>query len=127
MTWKKRNLAYKSQSAALSETDGQIICPFTILSLECIQWRMSQVLTVRIEPGLLAQADAQAVRLGLDRAGYVRSLIEHDLQTATAQPRRQFVSEDLVGAFRLGGEPATNRRAREVLRQRALSKRETHR
>jgi hypothetical protein len=88
---------------------------------------MTRVLTVRIAPGLLAKAEARAVRLGLDRAGYVRSLIEHDLRTPTGRSRPGFASEDLVGAFRLGGESATNRRVREALRQRARSKRETDR
>jgi hypothetical protein len=76
---------------------------------------------------LLAKAEARAVQLGLDRAGYVRSLIEHDLETSIDKSRRGFVSEDLVGAFRLGGEPATNRRVRENLRRRSFSKRETDR
>ncbi len=88
---------------------------------------MSKVLTVRIAPGLLAKAEARAVRLGLDRAGYVRSLIEHDLKTSTAQPRPQFASEDLVGAFRLGGASATNWRVRETLRRRSRPRRETDR
>ena len=88
---------------------------------------MSRVLTVRIEPELLAKAEARAVRLGLDRAGYVRSLIEHDLKASTDKSRRRFVSEDLVGAFRLGGEPATNQRVRQKLKQRSSSKRETNR
>ena len=88
---------------------------------------MSRVLTVRIAPGLLARAEARAVRLGLDRAGYVRSLIEHDLKTSTAQSRPQFASEDLVGAFRLGGVSATNERVRQSLRRRASPKRETDR
>ena len=86
---------------------------------------MSRVLTVRIAPGLLAKAEARAVRLGLDRAGYIRSLIEHDLETSTRPVPRQFASEDLAGAFRLGGESATNRRTRTTLNRRSLSKRET--
>jgi hypothetical protein len=87
---------------------------------------MSKVLTVRITPGLLARAEERAVQLGLDRAGYVRSLIEQDLAGAHSQPRRRFASEDLVGAFRLGGKPADNRRVRQVLRRRIASERETH-
>ncbi len=83
---------------------------------------MTRVLTVRIKPGLLAKAEARAARLGLDRAGYVRSLIEHDLAAETSQSPRRFASEDLVGAFRLGGQSATNPRARETLRRRARSK-----
>lgn len=83
---------------------------------------MSQVLTVRIEAHLLSQAEARAARLGLDRARYVRHLIQQDLENGHAAPRRRFASEDLVGAFRLGGQPATNSRVREHLRQRSSSK-----
>ena len=82
---------------------------------------------MRIDPGLLAKAEARAVRLGLDRAGYVRSLIEEDLRTAKGHSSRQFVSEDLVGAFRLGGKSATNARVREKLNACSRSKREAHR
>ena len=39
----------------------------------------------------------------------------------------RFASEDLVGAFRLGGVSATNRRVRESLKVRSRSKRETNR
>ena|SRR6266540_948637 len=100
---------------------------FTVLHAKCIHWRMSKVLTVRIAPELLAKAETRAVQLGLDRAGYVRSLIEQDLQNATTRSRRRFASEDLVGAFRLGGGSATNRRVREMLRRRSLPIHETHR
>lgn len=79
---------------------------------------MSGVLTVRITPELLARADARAARMGLERARYVRGLIERDLAADEASPR-QFASEDLVGRFHLGGKPATNQRVRERLRQRA--------
>lgn len=78
-------------------------------------------------PALLEKAQARAARLGLDRAGYVRSLIEHDVAAGAAGSERRFASEDLVGAFRLGGKSATNRRAREALRRRSLPKRETDR
>jgi superfamily II RNA helicase len=88
---------------------------------------MSTVLTVRIAPGLLAKAEARAVRLGLDRAGYVRSLIEHDLKTSAARSLGQFASEDLVGAFRLGGKSATNRVVRKTLKRLDRSGRETDR
>lgn len=86
---------------------------------------MSHILTVRIGPELLAKADARAAQLGLDRARYLRSLIERDAENGSASPRRQFASEDLVGRFRLGGRSATNQRVRENLRRRA--KHETHR
>ena len=88
---------------------------------------MSRVLTVRVAPDLLAKAEARAVQLGLDRAGYVRNLIEQDLQLSNTSSPRRFASEDLVGAFRLGGAPATNQRAREMLKRRSRSNGETHR
>lgn len=88
---------------------------------------MSQVLTVRIDPELLSRAEARAARLGLDRAGYVRGLIQQDLERPEATVRGRFASEDLVGAFRLGGAAATNPRVREQLRQRSRAQRETHR
>ena len=93
----------------------------------CIHWCMSKVLTVRIAPQLLAKAEARAVQLGLDRAGYVRNLIEQDLEAAKMPARRRFASEDLAGAFRLGGVSATNPRARAMLRRRAGLKHEMHR
>ena len=40
---------------------------------------MTKVLTVRVPPELLTRMEAKAVSLGLDRAKYVRSLIEEDL------------------------------------------------
>ena len=88
---------------------------------------MSEVLTVRIAPRLLAKLEERAVQLGLDRSGYVRSLIEQDLAGARPQPERRFASEDLAGAFRLGGKPADNPHVREVLSRRSTAKRETDR
>ncbi|MBL9137878.1 MAG: hypothetical protein JNK85_18570 [Verrucomicrobiales bacterium] len=88
---------------------------------------MSRVLTVRIEPDLLSRAEARAARLGLDRAGYVRELIRHDLENAADTSQRQFASEDLVGKYQLGGQSATNEKARGQLRKSASSRRETHR
>lgn len=92
---------------------------FTADDSECIQQRMSGVLTVRIAPELLAKADARAAQMGLERARYVRGLIERDLEEGGAAKRRRFASEDLVGQFRLGGQSASNQRVREKLRQRA--------
>ena len=87
---------------------------------------MSRVLTVRIRPELLAKAEERAVQLGLDRAGYVRNLIEQDLKSSRMS-RRRFASEDLVGAFRLGGQSATNQRVRDQMRRCRGEKRETDR
>jgi hypothetical protein len=85
---------------------------------------MTKVLTLRIPVDLLSRAEARAQRLGLDRAKYVRQLIEQDMEAAAekeASPKTRFASEDLAGRYRLGGRPATNARARERLRTRARS------
>lgn len=65
---------------------------------------MTGILTVRIAPELLAKADARAAHLGLERARYVRSPIERDVEDEGPATRRQFASEDLVGRFHLGGK-----------------------
>ncbi len=80
---------------------------------------MSHILTVRIAPGLLAKAEARASQLGLDRARYLRGLIERDVENGAAPKQRRFASEDLVGRFRLGGRSASNPRVREILRRRS--------
>ncbi|MDQ3623604.1 MAG: hypothetical protein M3463_14125 [Verrucomicrobiota bacterium] len=85
---------------------------------------MTKVLTIRIPPDLLARAEARAASLGLDRAKYVRSLIEEDLARKTPEPKRRFRSEDLVGSIEIGQGPYTNKRIRELMRKRYLAKRE---
>jgi hypothetical protein len=89
---------------------------------------MTQVLTVRVPPDLIAKADMRAAELGLDRGKYVRSLIEQDVAAAANSPRKQtFVSEDFIGSMPLGHGPYTNRRVRELVRERLGSRREKDR
>lgn len=85
----------------------------------CIHWRMTKVLTIRLDPELLGRAEARAARLGLDRAKYVRSLIEEDLARGSGESRRKFASEDLAGSYEGSGRSASNMEARERLRKRA--------
>lgn len=85
----------------------------------CIRSRISEVLTVRITPELLAKTDARAAQLGVQRARYVRGLIERDLKSANEGAKRRFASEDLVGRFQLGGTSARNKRVREQLHRKA--------
>jgi len=84
---------------------------------------MTQVLTVRIPHELLSKAEARAARLGLDRAKYVRGLIEQDLSKETRQPKHKFGSEDLIGSVALGEGPYPNRCVRELMRARGIAKR----
>ena len=89
---------------------------------------MTDVLTVRVPPDLLAKADARAAQLGLDRGKYVRALIEDDLTAATRQRRRhRFSSESFIGSVSLGRGPYTNRRTRALVRERLDTKREENR
>ena len=82
---------------------------------------MTKVLTVRLNPELLGKAEARAARLGLDRAKYVRSLIEEDLSNGSPGTSRKFASEDLAGMYEGSGHPATNTTTRRRLQARAAN------
>jgi hypothetical protein len=86
---------------------------------------MTQILTVRVPPALVAKADARAAELGLDRGKYLRSLIEQDVRASGREQRkRKFASEDFIGSMPLALGPYTNRRVRAVVRKRLAAKRE---
>lgn len=100
----------------------------TVPGGQCMQHRMTQVLTVRVSPDLLAKAEARAAQLGLDRGQYVRALIEQDLTARTKESRkRRFASEDFIGCMPLARGPYTNRRVRAMVRERLALKREKDR
>lgn len=84
---------------------------------------MTKILTVRLDPDLLGKAEARAARLGLDRAKYVRALIESDIARGAKIAARKFASEDLAGMYRGRGLPATNAEVRARLRRHATAKR----
>jgi hypothetical protein len=89
---------------------------------------MTEVLTVRVPPDLLAKADARAAQLGLDRGKYVRALIEDDVTACAKQGgRHRFSSESFIGSVPLGRGPYTNRRVRALVRDRLAAKREKNR
>lgn len=89
---------------------------------------MTQVLTVRVPPDLIAKADARAAQLGLNRGKYVRALIEQDLATrAGAQRRHRFASEDFIGSTPVGRGPYTNARVRALVLERRARRREEDR
>ena len=76
---------------------------------------MTKVLTVRLAEDLLGKAEARAARLGLDRAKYIRMLIEEDLAGSPGEEVRKFASEDVAGMYETSGEPATNQVVREQM------------
>lgn len=90
---------------------------------------MTRVLTIRIRPDLLSKAEAKAARQGLDRASYIRGLIEQDLASPDKNEQHRFASEDLIGCYvsETPGQAATNARVREVMRRRHLDRRESNR
>jgi hypothetical protein len=78
---------------------------------------MTKVLTVRIDPVLLQKAEARAARLGVDRAQYVRSLIEEDVTGKAEERTTRFASSDLAGMYEGTGKTATNQETRKRLRR----------
>jgi len=73
---------------------------------------MTKILTLRLDPVLLEKAEARAARLGLDRAKYVRSLIEEDLASGAKNTGSGFASSDLAGMYQGSGQAATNQETR---------------
>jgi hypothetical protein len=89
---------------------------------------MTQVLTVRVSPDLIAKADERAAQLGIDRGKYVRGLIEQDIAGGSSTSRkRKFASERFIGSVPLGRGPYTNRRVRAIVRERLARRREKNR
>lgn len=81
---------------------------------------MTKLLTIRMPVDLLSKAEAKAARLGLDRAKYLRGLIEEDLLSEKTDSPRRFASEDLAGIHVAEDpQPATNARARMMLRKKS--------
>jgi hypothetical protein len=78
---------------------------------------MTKILTLRLDPVLLAKAEARAARLGVDRAKYVRSLIEEDLASGGKTAGPGFASSDLAGMYEGGGKAATNPETRARMRR----------
>lgn len=86
---------------------------------------MTQILTLRVPPALVAKADARAAELGLARSKYLRSLIEQDVaESARKRRQRTFASEDFIGSVPLGQGPYTNKKVRSVVEKRLAVKRE---
>lgn len=79
---------------------------------------MTDVLTLRIPPQKLAKVDRRAAEMGQDRSGYIRSLIDEDLRTASKPSRHVFASEDLVGCVETGIKSSSNTHLRQVIRTR---------
>ena len=88
---------------------------------------MTQVLTVRVQPALLAKADSRAAQLGLNRGKYLRDLIERDVAADDGKKSRTFASKNFIGSVPLGQGPYTNGRVRAAVRSRLLGKREKNR
>ena len=88
---------------------------------------MPNVITFRLSAGKLAKVDRRAAQLGRDRSGYVRALIDQDLQQPSGSNRHKFASEDLIGAFNLRQGTANNATVRGLIRHQLLKRREKNR
>lgn len=83
---------------------------------------MTGVLTLRLPPQKLAKVDRRAAELGQDRSGYIRSLIDEDLQTAGQPGKHVFASEDLVGCVNTGIKSSSSARLRKIIRDRLTAR-----
>lgn len=83
---------------------------------------MTKVLTIRLDPDLLGKAEARAARMGLDRAKYVRALIEEDVAGGARISSRKFASEDLAGMYEGCGLAVTNLVVRKRLQEHVSNK-----
>jgi hypothetical protein len=83
-----------------------------------IQRRMANIVTLRLPPAKLARMDRRAAELGCDRSGYLRALIDRDLEQPAEQVRHKLASEDLIGAFNKGQGGADNATVRLRMRKR---------
>ncbi len=85
---------------------------------------MANILTLRLPPAKLAKLDRRAAELGRDRSGYLRALIDRDLEQPPQEGRHRFASEDLIGAFDTGQGGADNATVRRLIRLRMRKRRE---
>ncbi len=69
-------------------------------------------------PQKLARLDRRAAELGQDRSGYVRGLVDRDLENSSAPRGHVFASEDLVGCVETGIKSGDNATVRKTIRQR---------
>lgn len=92
------------------------------MNSKCILFCMTKILTLRLPAELHQKAEARALRLGLDRAKYVRSLIEDDVSEAGRNDKSTFASEDLVGLYQVGTGSAKNASVRQRLQARAATR-----
>ena len=81
---------------------------------------MANVLTVRLHSSLLAKLDRKAASLGRRRAEHVRQVLEADVRTPVATPKR-FASLSLKGRYAIG-RGSDNTAVRRALAQRAYEK-----
>jgi hypothetical protein len=88
---------------------------------------MANILPLRLPPAKLARVDRRAAELGRDRSGYVRALIDRDLDQPAKQAGHKFASEDLIGAFNTGQGGADNATVRRLVRLRLRERGEEHR
>jgi hypothetical protein len=82
---------------------------------------MTEVLTVRLPPGLLSKVDRRAAQHGRPRSEYVRHLIETDAVKPVKTNPSRFASLHLKGRHAIG-RGSNNASVRAALARRAYEK-----
>lgn len=72
---------------------------------------MTEVISLRMSPGKLAELDRKAADSGLDRSKYLTRVIEADLAAPRRKVKRQFASGHLLGKFKSAGSSNVEVRA----------------
>jgi hypothetical protein len=83
---------------------------------------MTKLLSVRVDPGVMAQIDSRSAELGRNRSEYILALVERDLEQARGERGHRFASADLIGSLRTGISSGDNATVREIVRKRMNEK-----
>ena len=75
-----------------------------------------------MSPQKLAKLDRRAAEAGRERAEYVRTLIDEDLQKVHKPSRHVFASQDLAGIVAVSTAPKDNQFVRQTIKQRLRAK-----
>jgi hypothetical protein len=64
---------------------------------------MTQVISLRVPSGKVAEIDRRALDAGLDRTKYLLRIVDEDLARSVPKSKRRFASTHLLGKFPSAG------------------------
>jgi hypothetical protein len=79
---------------------------------------MTKMISIRVDPGVLAEVDSRSSELGRNRSEYILGLVKRDLEVARKERGHCFASEDLIGSVRSGIAMGDNATVRRVIAER---------